>query len=255
MTASPLPRLTVPLPHEPLAPCAGHAVDPVEPVGPSPAGPEAEVAWYRWLLGHHGAFCAWRLLSDALGRGDLDEAAALHDAYSALLLYSGSCRPEVYGSVIRPRMAARHPAMSGTWARDHRHATALLAGVRPTPGSALKEAVKFNRLVHMTVAARLVPSGGSLLRDAGWDVHRTPTEDEQGLLDDFFLVDRVPVCAHVFTASLRTRVAALMADLAVRPVRATYEREAVNHFQTDLPVHIGRLVLIAEAALADGVNA
>ncbi|MEU7475016.1 L-tyrosine 3-hydroxylase [Lentzea sp. NPDC042327] len=255
MTAPPLPRLTVPLPQNPLAPCAWHPGDVDEPVGPPPSDSEAEFAWYRWLLGHHGAFCVWRLLSAALGRGDLDEAAVLHDTYSALLLYSGSCRPEVYLSVIRPRMAARHPALSGTWARDHRHAAALLAGARPAPGSALRAAVKFNRLVHMTVAARLVPVGGSLLRDAGRDVHQAPTEDEQALLDDFFLVDRAQVCAHVFTAALRARVAALLADLATQPVHAIYDRDAVNHFQTDLPVHIARLVPIAEAALADGAHA
>ncbi|QKV74044.1 L-tyrosine 3-hydroxylase [Amycolatopsis sp. Hca4] len=255
MTAPPLPRLTVPLPQDPFTPCAGDTGDAGEPAGPPPADGEAELAWYRWLLGHHGAFCAWRLLSAALGRGDLGEAADLHDTYSALLLYSGSCTPEVYCSVIRPRMAARHPAMSGTWARDHRHAAALLAAARPAPGSALKVAVKFNRLVHMTVAARLVPDGGSLLRDAGRDVHCAPTEGEQALLDDFFLVDRAPVCAHVFTAALRERVAALLADLAARPVRASYDRDAVNQFQVDLPVHIGRLVPIAETALAEGANA
>ncbi|MEV6716738.1 L-tyrosine 3-hydroxylase [Lentzea sp. NPDC051208] len=255
MSVSPLPRLTVPLPQNPFDPCAWHAGDIDEPVGPPPLDSETEIAWYRWLLGHHGAFCVWRLLSAALGRGDLDEAAVLHDTYSALLLYSGSCSPEVYRSVIRPRMAARHPAMSGTWARDHRHAAALLAEARPAPRSALKAAVKFNRLVHMTVAARLVPVGGSLLRDAGRDVQLAPTEDEQALLDDFFLVDRAPVCAHVFAAALRARVAVLLADLAARPVRATYDRDAVNHFQTDLSMHIARLVPIAEAALADGANA
>ncbi|WP_410586419.1 L-tyrosine 3-hydroxylase [Amycolatopsis sp. lyj-23] len=260
MTASLLPRLTVPLPQNPFTPCLGLAGDVGKPevgeaVGPAPLDSEAEFAWYRWLLGHHGAFCAWRLLAAALARGDLGEAADLYDTYSALLLYAGSCRPEVYRSVIRPRMAARHPAMSGKWVRDQRHVSALLAGAQPAPGSPLKAAVKFNRLVHVTVAARLVPAGGSLLRDAGRDVHDVPTEAEQALVDDFFLVDRAAVCAHAFGAAVRARASALLADLTEWPVRVTYDRDAVNQFQTGLPVHIGRLVPIAEAALGEGAKA
>lgn len=267
-----IPRIVIPLPLEHLSPCWAQegmatgtvprqraascpAALNVQPVPPPPFDSEAEFAWYRWVLGHHGSFVTWRLLSSALDRRDFDEAAALYDAYSALLLYAGSCTPEVYAAVIRPRMTARHPAMSGTWARDYRHITAQLAEVVPARGSALKEAVKFNRLVHMTVAYRLVPTGRSLLRDAGHDVHQEPTEEEQSIIDDFFLMDRAPNCVPGFVAALRARVSAILADVHLNPARAGYDREAVNRFQEEVPEHIGRLVSIAEAKLLEGANA
>ncbi|EME65656.1 hypothetical protein [Amycolatopsis decaplanina] len=272
MTAPVIPRIVVPLPRQDLSPCSAEEEIPdgapprqchapcaerlnLHPVPPPPVQSEAEFAWYRWVLGHQGSFVTWRLLSSALDRRDLDEAAALFDAYSALLLYSGSCTRDVYATVVRPRMAARHPAMSGMWARDYRHINAQLAEVVPAPGSALKEAMKFNRLVHMTVAHRLVPAGGSLLRDAGHDAHQAPTAEELDILDDFFLLDRAPNCARGFVAASRARVAATLADLRMCPVREFYKREAVNRFQEDLPAHIGRVGSIAEATLLEGAHA
>ncbi|WP_236725320.1 L-tyrosine 3-hydroxylase [Amycolatopsis orientalis] len=267
-----IPRLVVPLPLDEFGPCQAESAIPagalprqraatcpaalnVQPVPPPPSGSEAEFAWYRWILGHHGSFVAWRLLSSALDRRDTDEAAALFDAYSALLLYAGSCTPAVYATVIRPRMMARHPAMSGTWARDYRHITAQLSEFVPESGSTLKEALKFNRLVHMTVAHRLVPIGKSLLRDAGHDVHEAPTEEEQEIVDDFFLMDRAPNCVAGFVAALRARISAIIADARLNPVTEIYDRQVVNRFQEDLPEHISRVVSIAEATLLEGVNA
>jgi hypothetical protein len=272
VTVPVIPRIVIPLPQEPLTPCPAEEALPdgalsrqrpasctaelnVRPVPPPPIDSEAEFSWYRWALGHQGSFVTWRLMSSALDRRDLDQAAALFDAYSALLLYAGSCTPEVYTTVIRPRMVARHPAMSGTWARDYRHITAQLAEITPARGSALKEAVKFNRLVHMSVAHRLVPAGGSLLRDAGHDVHQAPTEEEQAIIDDFFLMDRAANCVRGFVAALRARVLTILEDLRTTPARGCYDREAVNRFEEDVPVHIGRLVSIAEATLLEGANA
>ncbi|MEU3764976.1 L-tyrosine 3-hydroxylase [Amycolatopsis keratiniphila] len=272
MIAPVIPRIVIPLPQERLTPCfegaqAGPGALPrqshascarrenTQPVPAPPAHPPAEQAWYRWILGHHGSFVTWRLLSSALGQRDLDEAAALFDAYSALLLYAGSCTPELYATVVRPRMVARDPAMSGTWARDYRHINQQLSGIVPARGSALKEAMKVNRLVHMSVAWRLVPTGGSLLRDSGHDVHDEPTLEEQDIVDDFFLLDRGPNCTSGFLVALRARITAILADMHTRPVRESYKHEVVNRFQEDLPGHIARVVSIAEAALLEGVNA
>lgn len=245
-----LDRLVLPSPDEPFAPCGSHRA--ARPGNVS--RDENTRAWHRWMLGHHAAFCVWRLMSEVLAAGTAGVAAALYHAYSALLLYSGSCTPAVYDSVIRPRMRAAHPAFSGTWARDYRQVRAHLAEAAPAAGSPLKEAVKFNRLVHMSVAARLVPGGGSLLRDSARDVHAAPTQEETDLFDSFFLTDRGPVCAHDFVTHLRLRVATIRADLDDHPLDVHYDRAALNEFQSHLATHLAFPAEIAESVLTEGAK-
>jgi hypothetical protein len=195
--------------------------------------------WYRWMLGHHVAFGTWRVLADLLqatidGRGErsrlLDQAASLYEVYSALLLYSGSCSSEIYAEVIRPRMAATDPAFSGTWARDHERLQRLMRMVAVDPAGALKKASKFNKLVHMTVAKRLVPAGHSLLRDAG-RAGDVVTDADRDTLDRFFLVDRARVCQAEFVEQLLQRIARIRCDLGVHPLDARYDRGDVARAQ------------------------
>ncbi|MET0133431.1 MAG: L-tyrosine 3-hydroxylase, partial [Kibdelosporangium sp.] len=202
-----------------------------------------------------GAFCVWRLMSENLaaavaGReGALAVTSALYDSYSALLLYAGSCTPQVYDTVIRSKMKACDPAFSGTWARDYRQVLVRLAEVAPAPGSPLKAAIKFNRLVHMSVAARLVPVGGSLLRDSGREAHAAPSRLEGDLFDTFFLTSRQPVCVHDFVAQLRLLTAKILTDLGQHPVDVRYGRAELNDFQSRIAAHLATPVQVAESLL------
>ena len=241
-----LDRLLLPMPGTPVSQCDGPAYQRSVPGATTwvLSADENTRAWYRWLVGHQASFCVWRLMSEALAMveaGRADAAAtvtALYDSYSALLLYSGSCTAETYASVIRSRMRACHPAFSGTWARDFRDVLARLARVAPAAGSPLKGAVKFNRLVHMSVAARLVPSGGSLLRDSGHDTEQ-PSREEGDLLDSFFLTDRGELCARDFLAQLRRLTQTMLTDLGHRALDVHYDRAALNDFQSRVPAYLG----------------
>ncbi|MFI9005928.1 L-tyrosine 3-hydroxylase [Actinosynnema sp. NPDC053489] len=236
--------------------CVAHA-DPTRPPDVPRRWPEVDrdgtIGWYRWIVGHHAAVCAWRLmverLTDALAGapGAGTAVAELFDAYSALLLYSGSCSPETYAAVIRARMKARHPAFSGTWARDHEHVTALVARFRPHAGTRLKQALKFNGYVHMGVGRRLVPAGKSLLRESGGHAGAV-TEADRDRFDEFFLIDRAPVCAAGFEGQTAERVGLALADLAVRPADVDYGDDRVNALQAALPTHLERLRDLARPA-------
>ncbi|MFT7839907.1 L-tyrosine 3-hydroxylase [Saccharothrix sp. BKS2] len=244
--ATDLPALRLPMPDAGFTDCA----TPCRPSPPLPpidaaADPDA-LGWYRWMLGHHVAVCVWRLLCDHLpetphqpGAGDV--VADLYDAYSALLLYSGSCSPQTYATVIRARMKARHPAFSGTWARDYEQVSELLGRFRPFAGERVKRALKVNRLVHMTVAKRLVPQGKSLLRESGMDPTRT-VDTDRDRFDEFFGVDRAEVCRDEFADQLAGRVRLVLDDLADRPDPVRYDNDDVNRLQAELPARLDRLV-------------
>lgn len=236
-----LPVLAVPMPNEPFASCTHESVESVEPALPPVTVPDApRRAFYRWILGHHGSVCVWRLLAEALARGDagVEHATALYHGYSALLLYSGSCTRETYNAAIRPRMRERDEAFSGTWARDYDPLRSGLQRVHPAPGTPLRRAVLLNRLVHMTVGHRLVPNDRSLLRLAGRDPHIPPSESERAQFDDFFMIHRQPVCRHEFAAQFSHRIELIRADLAACPVDAEYQQGEVTEFQADLATHL-----------------
>ncbi|GAA0362487.1 hypothetical protein NE235_22510 [Actinoallomurus spadix] len=252
--------LVLPLPDQPFAACDGPTHHRVSAHETLIDADENTRGWYRWLLGHHVTFCIWRLMSESLGavlagRAEAaDTVARLYDAYSALLLYAGSCTPAVYDSVIRSRMRARHPAFSGTWARDYREVLVRLAAVAPAPGTPLKESLKLNRLAHMSMAARLVPSGGSLLRDAGRDAHQAPTVEESDLLDSFFLTGRRSVCSREFVEQLHHRTRAVLTDLEHQPLEVRYDRAALDDLQARITTHIAFPAQAAEAILTEGTD-
>ena len=196
---------------------------PAEP----PPGSEAAHARYRWYLGHQVAFCVWVLLAgqlraiasrpDAAGEA-VPAAAGLLDAYSVLLLYSGSCGGEIYQTVIRPEMAAAHPAFSGTWAWDYQPIPALLRQLRGTaPGSALAPHARANLAAHVAVGEHLVPGRKSLLREAGRR-RGLVSAAEYDLFDRFFLVRRAPVTTADLLGQLSTRLAHLSTDLGAVPL-------------------------------------
>ncbi len=145
-------------------------------------------------------------------------AARLYEAYSLLFLYTGSCSAEHYAATVRVDMMSCDPAFSGLWARDYEMIPGLLRHIRNThPAAAiapLREAAKANHRVHMAVAKKLVPDGGSLLRDAGRRP-QGPTEAERVAYDAFFQVERRPLCRRAFTAQLVRRFAQVMSDIAV----------------------------------------
>jgi hypothetical protein len=252
-------RLTLPMPDRAFSPCdrVRHLTSSAPAfVDLTGAGTRA---WYRWILGHHLSFCVWRLMAEALAaaaRGSeraLDVTARLYDSYSALLLYAGSCTPHVYDSQIRARMKACSPAFSGMWARDYREVLDRLATVAPAAGSPLKRALKFNRLVHMSTATRLVP-GPSLLRESGHDTHAQPTESECDLLDSFFLTDRAATCEHTFVAQLKLRTTMALGDLDRHRVDVHYDRAEVNDFQRRITAHLRAPEQLAEQVLAEGTG-
>jgi hypothetical protein len=265
-SASALADLRLPMPSTPFAPCDGFTCRrpgraqsiPARRSAPSTSASDEALAWHRWLLGHQASFGVWRLicrsLSDVAGHGDCDggTGAAAHRAltvttelftvYSALLFYSGSCTSRVYADAIRPRMTACHPAFSGTWSRDYELVRVLLESPLSAcePGARLKGAVKFNRLVHMSVAKRLVPGGNSLLRDSG-QVGSPPTDDERDLFDAFFGTRRATICAHEFVDQLIDRAELILTDLAAHPVSVRYGRDDLDRFQLELHRRFERL--------------
>jgi hypothetical protein len=159
--------LRTPMPRAPFLPdgcgvCASVDADSL-PSAPSFADPD-DIATYRWWLGHQATFCVWRLLSTSLallaeGERSPEEtvaaathAAQMYDVYSVLLLYAGSCSPEVYSRVIRSEMARADPAFSGRWARDYEDIPRLFRAVRQAQPAAflsdLRMAYKANLVVH-----------------------------------------------------------------------------------------------------------
>ena len=249
--------LRLPMPGQPLAEPGpaevGGSGPATEPAVSAPvarvAADDADRAFYRWMIGHHVTFGVWRMLADLLAgasrTGSLSEAGTAraawwYDCYSALLLYAGSCTPEVYAQSVRPRMAAKHPAFSGLWARDHEWVAHLLGELSPPRGGVLRQALRRNRLVHMTVAQMLVPEGASLFKGHGGRAGNSVTDGERDLFDEFFLVRRGVVTRSDFAAAMLSRLVAIQDDLVANPIDARAEVFAL--LPTDLPAMIGELV-------------
>jgi hypothetical protein len=171
----------------------------------------------------------------------VEQAVRLFDAYSLLLLYSGSCTPDRYASTVRVDMMAADPAFSGEWAADYRAIPTLLRRIRVThPDTAavtLTRAARFNHRVHMSVARRLVPDGVSLLKQASYSARGT-TAAENSVFDDYFLVRRARVCEHTFTAQAIRRLLLVSDDIAAHGLHGSTgapqplvpaDREAFDH--------------------------
>jgi hypothetical protein len=257
--SEPVPdRLTMPMPDRPFLRCACVRAAGWRngPANVRPSTPDEDsLAWYRWMIGHHVSFAVWRLMCGYLesaaihGRSALRMLDAMFDSYSALLLYAGSCSTSTYGRVIRPRMTRAHPAFSGMWARDYERVRLLSGSIRSRHGSPVTAAVRTNRLVHATIARMLVPHGGSLLRDSGRDVHRSPTDHERDLLDAFFLTDRGDMCWHSFARQLEIRVEQILNDIAVNPVVPRYGSPVVDGMCGQIPRCLEHLLRLSRVEL------
>ena len=265
---SPLPLLTLPLPEHPFAECAadrspvcGCATAVALPA--APAEPSA-LARHRWVLGHQLSFCVWRLMCEnlaagaAAGRDELSRGALLFDVYSALLIYTGSCTPEIYHTAVRPWMTATSPAFSGTRARGYERVLTVVGGpggqvfrdapepARPEIG-AVRAAMAANRRVHMAMAMRLVPSGQSLLREAGRRPDGPPTDPERAILDAFFRTEYRPTCRTAFASQVWDRVTAALTDLTRSPLPPAYDSGPAAAFQPRITELLCALAVMATA--------
>jgi hypothetical protein len=254
------PTLSLPWPHAPF----GCGLDEHRPQldlvqrrdaqALEPPRDAAARAAYRWLLGHHIAFCIWRVLQNALQQLATDGvttegllcAAAWYDRYSAIQVYAGSCTPQLYGDVIRPSMVECDPAFSGAWARDYQAVLQTTAALDLPIVNPLKDALKRHRRVHMTLAKLLVPEGESLLKQAGKRPTDDATEAECDRFDTFFGVERRPVTAQQFQAQLLRRVTAAWRDLAATPLSAVHAAVL-----TPLPIDLSTCLRDIAAASTD----
>jgi hypothetical protein len=221
-------HVCLPLPGDPFR---GHNGGPMPAMGwPNAPDDRDDLALYRWWIGHQLTFCVWRLLSEQLisiAREQqthpraLATSIALYDVCSVLLLYTGSCSPEVHLRTIRPAMAAADPAFSGRWARDYRAIPGLLRAIPRAPkadAAGLLAAARTNQVVHMAVAKRLVPDGPSLLRQSDRREDQPVTERERDLFDAFFLVKRADMSRSALLAQLRALTRLVASDVAERPL-------------------------------------
>lgn len=230
------------------------SVLPAEPVwGPlesARASSFDQLFWFRWITGHQVTFLIWhlmgRLLSatperDVPSGPSLAKLEAYVYGYCAMLLYCGSCPPDLYDSLIRPRMFLQHPAFSGTWAPDFAPVRGLFRGRDPRAqgqeAEELSRAVEVNRTVHEGIAARLVPSGRSLLQQSMTGVPVRPSERTAVIYDNFFLTLRAPVSDEVVTAQLLRRLRAVATDLAangLHPLRGDLEARPEESLREDV---------------------
>ncbi|MFY1652851.1 hypothetical protein ACN27J_18410 [Solwaraspora sp. WMMB762] len=185
-----------------------------------------DLFWFRWITGHQVCFIAWRLIAQLLddlneGRRPAGEVVApisrYVDGYSAMLLYTGSCPPDLYNVLIRPSMRRRHRAFSGSWAPDYWPIRDLfrcrsLPPMAQADADELTAAITLLHQVHDGVAARLVANGRSLLREAQV---RKPGHRLAGMIyDSYFTTLRAPVPRHDVVAQLLRRLVAIAQDVA-----------------------------------------
>lgn len=193
----------------------------------------AELFWFRWITGHQVCFVVWRLIAQLLDdlrqcRRSPDEVlepiSRFVDGYSAMLLYTGSCPPDIYNVLIRPSMRLRHRAFSGGWAPDYWPIRDLFWHRRQLPPmpdadtGELSNAIALLHLVHDGVAARLVTNGKSLLREASV---RGPNPRTAGMIyDTYFMTVRRSVPRHEVVAQLLRRLVAIARDIAANDLYA-----------------------------------
>lgn len=240
-----LEALTLPLPGDPLRTGDPWAVDldagraqlrqlhdDPPPAAVEPAATAEELFWFRWIIGHQLCFIWWRLMADQLhdvesGRRHqqtvIEPVRRYVEAYSAMLLYTGSCPRPLYHAVIRPSMALQHRGFSGGWAPDFLPVRDIFRNYHPllaSPGAEqLHDAVRRCASVHATVAGRLVPNGASLLHDAA--LHSLDDDLAHTLYDAFFVTVRAPISHHRLLEQLLDRVTVVQQDLAANGLHPT----------------------------------
>jgi len=191
-----------------------------------PADDPEQLFWFRWITGHQATFALWQCLARSLNdaqaeparRGPVEAMTRLVRAYTAMLLYTGSCPIDLYHEVIRPSMYLQHRGFSGAWAPDFSPLRRLLRG-RPFPwadtphGAALGREVQAYQDVHMGIAARLVPGGRSLLQETAAQTRLLHPEMRAVVYDNYFLTLRAPVGDAEVTRQLVRRLKAIALDV------------------------------------------
>jgi L-tyrosine peroxygenase len=209
-------------------------------------------AMYRWMLGHQAAFGVWLLLSDnlrAMARGELgpchqDIVAWLFDRYSETLVYSGSCSTKTYADHIRPAMTLAHPAFSGRWGRDYETVQGLLREIGVSPSTTVGNAFQRNRRIHVRVARKLVPEGGSLFRNAGGPTAHPTSDTERDLYDRFFRVQRRLTSRRSLLNQLTARFTAMHRDIARYPLDAADVRDVPDDLLLSTSVSAAELCAV-----------
>ncbi|RAY12604.1 hypothetical protein DPM19_23680 [Actinomadura craniellae] len=198
------------------------------PVEADPFQSYDRLFWFRWITGHQLTFAVWqlmgRLIKPVAERGqasaaELDALTAYTHGYCAMLLYTGSCPRPVYTGLIRPSMFLQHPGFSGTWAPDFGPVRALFRG-RPQPwtdgpeAAGLRAAVETHKTIHDGIAAKLVPSGRSLLQQSMSETSVKSSAKTAVLYDNYFLTLRAPTRADRIVDQLLRRLRAVALDVA-----------------------------------------
>ncbi|MFJ6674700.1 hypothetical protein ACIQMJ_26680 [Actinosynnema sp. NPDC091369] len=185
-----------------------------------------QVFWFRWITGHQTTFAVWQYLARAQHDAEAEPDEPRHlavmgrlvQAYTAMLLYTGSCPNDVYHEVIRPSMFLQHRGFSGAWAPDFAPVRRLLRGRRfpwsDTPaGQELERHVRTYHEVHAGIAAKLVPGGRSLLQETVAETRLLHPEMRAVVYDNYFLTLRAPVARHEVARQLVRRLKAIALDV------------------------------------------
>jgi L-tyrosine peroxygenase len=184
-----------------------------------------DVFWFRWITGHQTTFALWHLTGRVLRQisssriADAEILVTLTNAYSAMLLYSGSCTSDVYNRLIRPMMYHFHHGFSGSWAPDYTSVRSLFykreSRLLPADRAAeLQNAIQVNRDVHAAVAARLVQGSQSLLHNS---IGSTRLQDRRTLgvmYDQFFLTLRSNVSDEEIVSQFLRRLRTVLLDIS-----------------------------------------
>ncbi|MEU0009348.1 L-tyrosine 3-hydroxylase [Streptomyces sp. NPDC006314] len=197
---------------------------------PADDGEMERLFWFRWITGHQTTFVVWQLLAETLHQARLVDTGPAADelarkarrlvrAYSLMLLYASSPPPEMYERVIRDPMARQHPNLSGAWARDYADVRPLIRG-RISIGGDLEAAelaleCQLNEQIHEGIAARVVPSGVSLLLSpkARHQTRQLNRETLLWLYDGIFLTSRAPVSRDTVVRQFIRRIHAILLDI------------------------------------------
>ena len=223
----------------------------------APCDEQDELFWFRWITGHQVCFVVWRLIGQLFedvdqGRREpaeiVEPVARYVDTYAAMLLYTGSCPPDLYTVLIRPSMRLQHRAFSGSWAPDYWPIRDLFRGRRLSPiwsadTGRLRDSLALLNLVHDGVAARLVANGKSLLREAAI---RGPSHRLAWIIfDNYFMTLRAPMPRHQVVTQLLRRLVAVVQDLAANGL---YSPDDKDERPTELQA---AEVLACENSIAD----
>ncbi|GHJ42952.1 hypothetical protein Cs7R123_02940 [Catellatospora sp. TT07R-123] len=228
-----------------------------------PAHAAERLYWARWMTGHQATIGIWTCMRGLLTRAAehrtpslLQAAADLTDAYTALLLYCGSCPRRIYEDAIRPVMHRFHPAFSGKWSRDHRALVRCAEALThrwqdadPAPLTAYRLAGRRNGRAHIAVARTLVPDGVSLFRR-----HATAAPDQpadpphaEDLFDAFFAVRRTASApARPVAAQTCDRLTAILLDVRANDLYPRWVPDARRH-----PGQAGAILAEVEASMTE----